>query len=61
MFPAEQILQLRTKPQLPGAQDVVAMNNRTIVLGALYDLDGRDDPDHPYHKTYTGLYRKYVA
>ena len=61
MFPAEQILQLRVKPQLPGAQDITAMNNRNIVLGALYDLDGRDDPNHPYYKTYTTLYRKYIA
>jgi hypothetical protein len=45
----------------PGAEDVTAMNNRNLVLGALYKLDGRDDPNHPYAKTFTGLYQKFVS
>ena len=45
----------------PGAEDVTAMNNRNLVLGALYELDGRNDPSHPYAHTYTGLYQKFVC
>lgn len=28
-------------------------------LEELYLLDGRDDPKHPAHMTYTGLMQKY--
>ena len=45
----------------PGAEDIKAMNNRTLVMDALYQLDGRDDKNHPYHHTYTGLYQKFVS
>jgi len=61
MYPSEQILQLPIDCMKPGAEDVTAMNNRNLVLGALYELDGRDDPNHPYAKTFTGLYRKFVS
>jgi hypothetical protein len=61
MYPSEQILQLPIDCMKPGAEDVTAMNNRNLVLGALYELDGRNDPSHPYAHTYTGLYRKYVS
>jgi hypothetical protein len=47
-------------PHKPGAQDTFAMENRVYLLDALYDMDGRDKPDHPFHHTYTGLYHKYV-
>lgn len=32
---------------------------RMEYLGELYLLDGRDDPKHPHHMTYTGLMQKY--
>jgi len=60
MTPAEQILQLHQAPKLPGAQDIKAMNRRVLALDALYDLDGRSDPGHPNHNTYTGLFQKYI-
>jgi hypothetical protein len=47
-------------PHKPGAQDTFAMENRTYLLDALYDMDGRSNPDHPFHHSYTGLYQKYV-
>lgn len=31
-------------------------NQRQAYLDALYALDHRDDPRHPLHSTYTGLY-----
>lgn len=31
-------------------------NKRQAYLDALYALDKRDDPAHPLHSTYTGLY-----
>jgi|DEB0MinimDraft_3_1074331.scaffolds.fasta_scaffold66689_3 hypothetical protein len=61
MYPSEQILQLPIDCMKPGAEDVTAMNNRNLVLGALYELDGRHDPSHPYAHTYTGLYQKFVC
>lgn len=50
------IANTRTQPTLPGAQDVEAMDNRIITLDWLYRLDGRSDPKHPQHATYTGLW-----
>ena len=61
MYPSEQILQLPIDCMKPGAEDLAAMNNRNLVLGALYELDGRNDPAHPYAHTYTGLYQKFVS
>ena len=61
MYPSEQMLQLPIDCMKPGAEDVTAMNNRNLVLGALYELDGRNDPAHPYAHTYTGLYQKFVS
>ena len=46
-------------PSKPGAQDIEAMSNRVKWLEALFVFDGRDNPDHPFHDTYTGLFRKY--
>ena len=43
-------------PSTHGAQDIQAMNARNELLEQLYLQDGRDNPDHPLHATYTGLY-----
>lgn len=51
---------LEVAPSKPGAQDTFAMENRTYLLDALYEMDGRGDRSHPLHHTYTGLYQKYV-
>jgi len=51
---------LRTKPQMPGAEDFDAMDNRQYILDALYVIDGRNKPSHPKHSLYTGLWQKYV-
>jgi hypothetical protein len=34
---------------------------RTVYLDVLYELDGRDKPDHPFRGCYTGLFRQYGA
>ena len=47
-------------PNLPGAQDVEAMRNRTVWLARLYEVDGRSNPDHPQHGLYTGLHQQYI-
>jgi hypothetical protein len=51
---------LEVHPYKPGAQDTFAMENRVYLMDALYNMDGRDKPDHPLHNTFTGLYQKYV-
>jgi len=38
---------------------VIVDQNRTDLLEQLYQWDGRSNPEHPYHHTYTGLYQKY--
>lgn len=48
-------------PSKPGAQDTEAMNNRVKWLEALYVHDGRDNPDHPFCHTYTGLFQQYSS
>lgn len=30
-------------------------------LEHLYEIDGRHDPSHPLHSTYTGLWAKYIT
>ena len=47
-------------PNRPGAEDVEAMRNRMIWLDELYIIDGREDPDHPFHRLYTGLHQRYI-
>jgi hypothetical protein len=42
-----------------GAEDTKAMDARVERLEELYIRDGRDNQDHPWHSTYTGLYIKY--
>jgi hypothetical protein len=47
-------------PSLPAAQDTDAMMDRVIVLELLYHLEGRDNPSHSHHNTYTGLWQNYI-
>ena len=47
-------------PCKPGAEDVVAMRNRVRWIEALYEHDGRKNPEHPMHGLYTGLHIKYA-
>ena len=51
---------LRVKAEKPGAQDQEAMRNRKILNDWLYRLDGRHDPKHPNHATFTGLYQEFI-
>jgi len=44
---------LRTKANLPGAEDIEAMNNRMIALNWLYRLSGRTNG------IYTGLWQQF--
>jgi hypothetical protein len=53
--------QLRTQANLPGAEDIEAAGNRVIALNWLARLDGRLDPSHPMHGTYTGLWEEFQA
>ena len=53
---AKQLSGLRTKPNLPGAQDIEAMNNRGAALELLYHAARRDDPNNDLHHRYTGLW-----
>ena len=46
---------LRTTPNLPGAQDVDAMFDRTVALDMLYRLSGRTCG------TFTGLWQEFLA
>jgi hypothetical protein len=48
------MMNLRTQPRKPGAEDVEAMNNRIILLEWLYQLSGRSDG------TYTGLHAEFM-
>jgi hypothetical protein len=58
LTPEEQVRLLRTTPHpnKPGATDVRAMDNRTLVMDALYTLAGRDNPNSTMHGLYTGLW-----
>jgi hypothetical protein len=40
---------------------VVLDQGRANFLEKLYKKDGRDDRNHPFHHTYTGLYQQYCA
>ena len=40
---------------------VVLDQGRANFLEKLYWKDGRNDPSHPYHHTFTGLYQEYLA
>ena len=52
---------LRTQSNDPGAQDTEAQANRVIALNWLARLDGRLEPSHPRHGTYTGLWQMFQA
>jgi hypothetical protein len=56
LTPEEQVRLLRTKPRKPAGQDLHAMENRVLVMDALYTLAGRDNPDSTMHGLYTGLW-----
>lgn len=43
------------------SHDVIIQDQRAAYLDALYRLDNRDDPYHPSHGTYTGLYQQRIA
>jgi hypothetical protein len=51
---------LRTQCNLPNAEDVEASNNRVLALNWLYRLSGREQPNHPEHGTYTGLWQDFL-
>jgi hypothetical protein len=53
---AKQLSELRTKPNLPGAQDIEAMDNRVKALDLLYEAAKRDDRSNTNHRLYTGLW-----
>jgi hypothetical protein len=53
---AKQLSKLRTTPNLPGAQDIEAMDNRVKALDLLYEVTRRHDPNSTLHHTYTGLW-----
>ena len=38
---------------------VIVDHARMDLLEKLYEWDGRSNPEHPQHHTYTGLYQKY--
>jgi hypothetical protein len=58
LTPQEQVRLLRTTPHpnKPGATDVRAMDNRTLVMEQLYQLSGRANPEHTLHGLTTGLW-----
>jgi hypothetical protein len=56
LTPQQQVKLLRTEARKPGAEDIHAMDNRVLVLDALFHLAGRDNKDHTLHSTYTGLW-----
>jgi len=40
------------------ATDPRLENQRQRYLDQLFERDGRNDPSHPHHMTYTGLYQQ---
>lgn len=40
--------------------DIKRDTERQELLERLYHEDGRDNPDHPMHSTYTGLYEQHI-
>lgn len=57
LTPEEQVKQLRTTPNKPGAEDVEAMNNRVLALETLYHLAGRSQATTGLKCTYTALWQ----
>ena len=56
LTPQQQIRQLRTTPDKPGAEDIAAMEARVIALETLYHLAGRSQATPGLRCTYTGLW-----
>lgn len=48
-------------PEFGTAEWIKEQDDRIKYLNRLYVLDGRDDPDHPMHSLYTGLYQNRQA
>lgn len=46
--------------ELTAAERVQQDQNRADFMEFLYQADGRDDPEHPFAKTYTGLFQSYA-
>ena len=40
--------------------DIKQDSERQELLERLYHEDGRDNPDHPMHALYTGLYEQHI-
>ena len=57
LTPQEQVRLLRTTPHpdKPGGSDIVAQDNRVLVMDALYHLAGRDNPNSLMNGLYTNL------
>lgn len=53
----KEALALRIEPQKPGAEDIQAMNNRSVRLRALFDAFHRHDPNSDHHGCFTGLHQ----
>lgn len=53
----KEALALRIEPNLPGAQDIEAMNNRSIRMMALFKAFHRDQPGSEHWGTFTGLHQ----
>lgn len=49
-------LALRIDPQKPGAEDLEAMNNRSIRMRALFEAFHRDQPTSDHWGLFTGLH-----
>ena len=45
---------------MSGAENIALMGARQEFLEALYFADGRDNPEHPRHAHYTGLFQAWV-
>lgn len=52
-------METEAKQQESAAQRVQRDQNRVDFLELLYLADTRDDPEHPYANTYTGLFETY--
>jgi hypothetical protein len=44
-----------SSPSAAPSERLIVDRNRPVLLRALYERDGRDNPDHPLHGVYTGL------
>ena len=42
-------------------EDAEYCNALVARLNRLYKIDGRDNPEHPWHGTYVGLHQKFTG